>query len=90
IDRKQTHRLLSIHGLHPQLPVSLRKSLESDGCVSMETVTNAIKECVVRSQHVIGSEFSSGKNFSEIIYIICIFLIGLAAHFFLVFPGRKV
>lgn len=41
---KQTHRLFSIHGLHPQLPVALRKSLESDGRVSMVTETKAIKK----------------------------------------------
>lgn len=41
---KQTHRLFPVHGLHPQLPVALRKSLESDGRVSMETETRAIKK----------------------------------------------
>lgn len=42
--QKSTHWFFSVHGLHPQFPVSLRQSLERDGRVSMETVTNAIKK----------------------------------------------
>lgn len=41
-NEKQTHRLFSIHGLHPQLPVPLWESLESDGHISTETVTDTI------------------------------------------------
>lgn len=38
-DEKWTHGLLAVHGLHPQLPVSLRQRLEGDGHVSVETTT---------------------------------------------------
>lgn len=43
VDEKETHRLFSIHGLHPQLPVSLWESLESDGHISTETATDTIQ-----------------------------------------------
>lgn len=40
-EEKQTHGLFSIHGLHPQFPLPLRESLESDGHISTETVTDS-------------------------------------------------
>lgn len=43
-DKSETHRLFSIHGLHPQLPVCLRESLECDGSSSVETHKDSISK----------------------------------------------